>query len=1606
MRFPLPSLAGILLSCPLTAADFNAGWTGSIDQQWTNFSNWDIFKVPNNTGGDTYSAVIGGGAGLVFLNGSVTVENVALQAGASLSISDGYTLTLRNSLTNDGIITPEGNTGISRISITDSSGDGVVAVTGTGQIVLDHPSDRIGGSFSQTLSLEGGHTIRGHGNVGEGSVSLLNASTILADSPGNPLVIQPYITLTNTGFLRAESGGILRLLSATYHGNAGEFRIGDGSSIEMASITLNGGPIEVTDTNGLPSDNKLIITGNSTLNGTRNEAALTVNDGITLTLGTNDFTNNAIIDLLSSGGSSSLSFTGGGSASISLKGNGTVLLNHPSDTIRGSFSHTLTLESPHRIEGGGSLCAGSIQMINQSIITANNGSVPLVISPYANWTNDGGTLVVTGGATARLNSAAYTSTNGGSFLIGDDSTMELSGATIVNSTFGIDNLDADPLDHHLRIVGNSTFDESISDAVIRVDNGRTLTLRNDVFENRSQIHLDASGGNSSLSFTGGGDAEITLQGAGTVFLDSALDLITGSFSHLLRHASDHRIEGGGRLGVGSLQIANHGLIEANLPAVELQIAPYATMANDGGTVRSVNGSTITFSGASYSAPNGGIYEIGDNGLFRLGGGTWTDMTFDINDVDLDPGNNDLQIVSNTTFNGVTNEADLSVDDGRTLALSTGDFTNNEVITLNGASGVTSLNFSGLGDGVISLLGNGIVYLDNDLDRIIGSTAHTLIHGADHRIEGGGRLGAGTIYLVNHGTITANLPGTPLWIDPYASGGFVNDGGIVTAEAGTTIRLQSGKYSSQSGGQYRIGDDALFELEGVTLQDLTLAIDDNDSDLLNHDAEVISSSTFTRVVNDSRLTVNDGRSVTLFGGTFTNNAPIFLDSSGGSSRISINGTGVGAQISLEGTGTLFLDHPLDEISGAATHRLIHGPDHVIEGSGRVGAGTIYFTNHGRIEANRSGEELYIDPYASGEFLNDGGKLYATNGGILRLESGTYTTSNGGDYRVFDGSEVELRGATLTGMTLAAENTNGILADNHVLVASSSTMSDVVLETFTEVANAYVLTVSPGDLTNNGDLVLNGDGNAATTLSVIGTGDATTRLEGSGRLLLDHPNDRVGGGATLTLINGPDHRIEGAGSVGLGQLQVVNEGVIYADLNGQTMQFDCYAGIPMQNRGVLHATNGCIINIADPLNDIGGTIAADLSSSLLINGNATKTGGSLTVNGLFDPSGTTTLASSLLKGSGLVDSPLTATFTSVTPGNSTGTLTIGGNTTLGAGTSLQIEINSTADHDQFVVSGGNLQLSGGTLQLGYAGGPTDVLPTDVLTIVTSTGGVLNEFINITDGDRLQTSDGTASFQVNYLGNAITLTDFQYHLPPGANQPPVFTSFIESLTIDENTAPGTLLTTFFAYDPEGVFIEYSIDNASAPFSIGLYNGELRVNGPLNHEVQSSHTFNVSAYDQENYTSIEVTISLNDLIDTNEEITENLLTQVGGPFEGETDPAIIAYDADPDFDGRANIFELWRGTDPSVTDLPSPLILEPFNVSTEVRGSVIVEVDPVTDDLLLIQPEFSFDLTNWRTATSNRIQISEGGGIRTLRFFDTLPLQPESRFFLHFVAEADGEP
>ncbi|MCH7227737.1 hypothetical protein [Haloferula sp. A504] len=247
-RLILPlALAASLAS--LTSAQITSNWTGAVDQQWQNFVNWDNNTVPNNAGLNTYNAFLGGGSGLVFLNANNTLESMTLQAGAALSISNGFTFTVRDSVINGGEIRLEGNTSASRFSINDSSGDLAVQLSGSGTIVLDHPQDRIGGITNHVLVHAAAHTISGHGQLGTNSINLVNHGAIAADVTGEVLVVDPISSFQNDGgTLTASSGATARFEPGNYGvANSGRFIIGDGSTFDLRGGTWSDLTLEIDD---------------------------------------------------------------------------------------------------------------------------------------------------------------------------------------------------------------------------------------------------------------------------------------------------------------------------------------------------------------------------------------------------------------------------------------------------------------------------------------------------------------------------------------------------------------------------------------------------------------------------------------------------------------------------------------------------------------------------------------------------------------------------------------------------------------------------------------------------------------------------------------------------------------------------------------------------------------------------------------------------------------------------------------------------------------------------------------------------------------------------------------------------------------------------------------------------------------------------------------------------------------------------------------------------------------------------------------------------------------------------------------------------------------
>ncbi|MDB4541287.1 polysaccharide lyase family 7 protein [Akkermansiaceae bacterium] len=143
-----------------------------------------------------------------------------------------------------------------------------------------------------------------------------------------------------------------------------------------------------------------------------------------------------------------------------------------------------------------------------------------------------------------------------------------------------------------------------------------------------------------------------------------------------------------------------------------------------------------------------------------------------------------------------------------------------------------------------------------------------------------------------------------------------------------------------------------------------------------------------------------------------------------------------------------------------------------------------------------------------------------------------------------------------------------------------------------------------------------------------------------------------------------------------------------------------------------------------------------------------------------------------------------------------------------------------------------------------------------------------------------------------------------------------------------------------------------------------------------------------------------------TNQEVVIANLSSHDGAFPGESDPNIIGFDADPDHDGNMNIFEVWRGSEPSAADQAMPLTLENFFISSTNRGSFIIETDSAMDDALVIEVQASHDLVNWRYITSNRQVLGGFDGSRTLRFYDSIALPSDSPFFVRFSSDPTAAP
>ncbi|HWB12490.1 MAG TPA: DUF4214 domain-containing protein, partial [Pirellulales bacterium] len=427
----------------------------------------------------------------------------------------------------------------------------------TGIVVLGGSSnDRLIQSFGgQTLTIGNGITIRGDdGIVGGAASTLVNHGTIDADTSGGTINVALGANGSNSGTIKADSGGSLTVLGSS---------AGTWTNEAGATIGVTGGGTLGIDNN--PADPWTNL-------GTISTTASTMNlNGAFTQAGLGTFSRDA---------ASTVNLTG--------KLTGDVALN----ASTGSWNLV-----------GGELSAGTFSASGATLLATGQGgtlNAETLDSPIDFSTNNGATATVTGGlsldnVTLNVGNAAGSSTSV-LFFNGDQTLGATAGAT------GIVVLGGSSSDRLIQSFGGQTL--TIGSGVTIEGNDGAVGAAASTLVNQGTIDADTSGGTLVVSGTLANFAAGTLTGGtwkatGGVLLlpqiaiatDAANLIVDGTGASILAHSSSgtvNALAGLSEIGAGSsLALLNGATLTTN------------TALTNNGTLTVGVGSTLTLQG-SYS----------------------------------------------------------------------------------------------------------------------------------------------------------------------------------------------------------------------------------------------------------------------------------------------------------------------------------------------------------------------------------------------------------------------------------------------------------------------------------------------------------------------------------------------------------------------------------------------------------------------------------------------------------------------------------------------------------------------------------------------------------------------------------------------------------------------------------------------------------------------------------------------------------------------------------------------------------------------------------------------------------------------------------------------
>jgi len=701
-------------------------------------------------------------------NGGTDLVNIATlsNAGTVTLYEAGATL----DITGTGTLTNSGNINLTQGILKFNSS--TATLTGGGTVMLGNSGGtetgviQVGSSDTGTLTNASGTTITGYGNLGNGTLTLVNKGIIDANGTvtSGALTIQPGSgAMANSATIEATNQGTL-ILEGTYNNTGGKIEaLGDSGGTVDATVQLktgtviNGGTLTTTTV----GSNSGIIegTGAVTLNGVMNSGTYAVNAGTTTTLeGT--ITNSSSITL--SGSTLSMG------NSVTLNGAGMVVLSNSASNLITGATAGLTLTNADTIEGAGTI--SNLGIVNTGTIAANQ-STALIILPSSSHLNNKGTLSVSAGDTMEIGTLAggalsnfsgttltggtYTVSGtlefgaGGTSIVTDAANISLTGAAAKIVDFASQNVLTDLATitsaGSFTLSGGADFTTAgnfTNDGALTVNDGSKFTvISTGTLTNFSSSTDTLTGGTytvgGTLLFAGANivtdAANITLEGTGEIENSTTsksglanLATITSAGSFTLASKANFTTVGNltnnGKLTVnsGSTLTIIDDLTNFNISTKTLASGTYtvggtlefgganivtnaANLTITGTTAKILNGTT---NGLANFANNTGTFTVTGDGTFTTGSAAFTDSgTVNVtagSTMTVGGGNSYTQSAGTTTVDGALSASAINITGGRIL----GEGKLSSSVTVGGGGTAPTISAGDAGKaGLLAITGN-------------------------------------------------------------------------------------------------------------------------------------------------------------------------------------------------------------------------------------------------------------------------------------------------------------------------------------------------------------------------------------------------------------------------------------------------------------------------------------------------------------------------------------------------------------------------------------------------------------------------------------------------------------------------------------------------------------------------------------------------------------------------------------------------------------------------------------------------------------------------------------------------------------------------------------